>query len=221
MMKKVFSAALLAVFCATTQAATVTVDIVGLVNYSTAGEAAGQEIRLRLSYDTSADAGTPGFNYAVYEFGSPHVVRGEFGSQSFTTNSLRIVVSNDQGSSIQDSLDFIGDLDATQSFACDACYFAMSLASPWWNADALSDLSLPTSIDLSQFNAPGYTYGGIYSASASQGEQTQLAFDIVSLTTHTVNEPAGLALLSATLLALLGVRGRHRAYSRGAGNGFV
>jgi hypothetical protein len=185
--KKLAAFAAFAFLAATAHAEIITFRFTGTVTYSTYLAPVGTQITGVFTYDTkssptidpkSQHAGVVG--YRAYRSDIP--VTAQVNGHTISSQFLTVDVFNNLGGNAEDMVWINGPY-----VTVDGTYFAngslgLALASAYGHKTALPNANLPTSYDVSQFDAPGLTYGYLQMDGSQTGTLLQFTVDSIDVT---------------------------------------
>jgi len=186
--KKLAALAAFAFLAAAAHAETITFRFTGTVTYGSYLAPAGAQVTGAFTYDTKSSpiidpkytrSGTVG--YRAYRSESP--MTAQVNGHTISSQFLSVEVFNNQGGNVEDMVWITGPY-----MTLDGTYFpngslGLTLASAPGNKAALANTNLPSSYDVSQFDAgPTLTYGYLQMDGSQTGTLLNFTVDSIVVT---------------------------------------
>lgn len=164
----IISTALMLFSCAAS-ADVITFKFVGTVNGGNLASAGSQLIGT-FSYDTKSKPVNSSKGNAGYRFADPYVMSATVEGHTVSTNGLGVDIADDLGGNVEDLVDIFGVSIQVDGDSYQDGYFGMRLGSGPGNTNVLKNTKLPSSYDVTEFDAVNINAGEI----RSDGGQTGL-----------------------------------------------
>lgn len=196
-----FAMLLMMTVCGAAQASPVNFSYNGRVTYSDSslsGVSVGTFVEGTFGYESLTADDVPDPRRAVYRFGPTKYLEAKIAGHNIISGNLYVELANDFGGNVEDSVTIGGSSPQIDGIAYADGSFTLNLASKGGNTGVFISDALPTSYDVSSFDAPGFRYGGVRRDGGSTG--AVLYFEVASI--NRIPEPNTLLLAAAALTGL-------------------
>jgi hypothetical protein len=163
-------------------AATITFQFSGTVVY---GEpmavAPGTPIVGTYSYDTDTAPWMKYKGYADYDIPAPHTMSATVGGHIISVGKLSVAVWNDYKGNVEDMVWIEAYPIVVDDTVLPNGALGFALASAPRHNKVLKDTKLPSELDVTKFDAPGFNYGFLQSDGGQQGTLLQFTVDSIDV----------------------------------------